>query len=368
MNIQDMWLQAQLQKQGGIPSNQINPALQAAAQRQAMPQLDGNPLNEGAVSAMHATREALSHRPKQHGMVGNLLDSAGKTLQNFAIARLRGSSRAPTAHFGHMMRTPDELEQENMASNMNVLKFLSAKAQAEQENAHRNAVLAEQRRYHDVMSSQRAQALAARNQAMANKESMVNDETLARHPLIKTSKERNMYATRLKEATEARGLILKSLENLNELEKLNEGNPIDPTGSLLPGANQLSNVMTRYSKKGRKQFGIRNRLNSDFSKLEILLERTLKGGVPDAQTIKRLHEEKVYPGMGQPIELNRQKLEEVLKEVDGKISDANFSLVTGRHRLEEEPVVEKEVSHQPSLSNISTEDLMAELQKLKSGE
>lgn len=382
-----MWLQAQLAKQGGVPGHSNNPALLAAMQQHAVPQSHADPLNSGALTAMHSVRQALSERPKSTGMMGGVLDSIGKTLQNVGIAKLRGSHRAPTAELGRMMQTPNEIEESNMAKNMQVLNFLSDQARVEQEaqyrraalqeqTQHRKASLAEQRRYHDIIGANAL--LKSAGKKGKNEEFNIPGLDLSQYSPIKTSKERNLYATTLRDAGEARELITRSLKNLNDLEKLSEkqGSFIDPTGSMIPGANHLQNRIYRLSKAGKKRFELSNLLNSDFSNLEIQMEKTLKGGVPDAQTIRRFHEEQVYPGLGQPAELNRKKLEGLLKTIDGKIAASKLSLAAGRHiplemfdehQEEEENAGGALQQGAPPPESISTEALEAELRALKGG-
>lgn len=371
MNIQDMWLQAQLQKQGGMPVPSNNPALLAAMQKHPAPHYDGDPLTEGAKAAMVAAREAISERPKS--MMGGVLDSVGRTLQNLSIARLRGSHRAPTALFGNMMQTPGEMEENQYKKNKDMIDFLSKQAIFQEQAAHRKAALEEQKRYHNIIASKQTKKLGGKRESEAS----IPGIDLSKFPKMKTAGERRLYSNSLNSAGEAKALILRSLKNIKKLEKESEGNPIDPTGSMIPGANSVYNKLSRASEKGNKQFELRNMLNSDFSQLEMLLERVLKGASPDAQLIKRLHDEGVYPGLGQPLNLNKQKLEENLKKVEARMKADNLSLDTGHHiprdmfENNEEEEVPEQLTHPAQqrnpLSNVSTEDLIAEYQKLKGG-
>lgn len=357
MNVQEMWLQAQMQKQGGMPGPS-NPALLAAAQHQTAPASHGNPLNAGALAAMHSTRQALSEKPKsQHGMMGGMLDSLGKTLQNVGIAKLRGSHRAPTAQLGGMMQTPDEMEEANYKKNADLLQFLSKQAEVQQQAEYRNAHLAEQRRYHDILAKGAAQKAASKTAKDAAQEISVPGLDLSQYPAMKTAKERNAYGSVL----QGSNMALRSLKNVkgtfDSLKEKTKNNIFAPMGSVVPGVNPAKDYLARLSsgENAKDEMLLRKRLESQFARLEPVLEKGLKGTAAGEQLLKRFHNLQVYFNSDQPMELIEDKLTEIIKETQETINVSKLSLATGRH-IDIIPGREEEAPPEPAAAQATPEN------------
>jgi hypothetical protein len=261
------------------------------------------------------------------------------------VSKLRSSYHPRLKEMGNLMMTVDEQEEVDRIRQMQLLQFLQKQEAAREMMSHRQAQLAEQRRYHDMrLAETRAKKRGRGGDDYERADNLGID--LSQYPRIKSAGERTKIAKKLDELHGSRELLLRAKSNLKKL-KDTSGGMVDPTGSQVPILNSIGDAISRRGDS--EYFDLRNNLNSDFSNFEIQYEKALKGGVPDAQTIKRLHAEKVYPGLGLPLHLNEQKVDTYLKEINRKIKAADLSLKTNHHinDVEEDEGVEEETTAAP---------------------
>ncbi len=160
MNPQTYTQMLALQQQNGSPMTSAPPQAQQAPAPAVPKYNSGNPLKEGATSAIDAIRKSI-------GGKGGILNSLAGFAQNLGIANLRSSRTMAGQSMGHSLRTTDEQEAIQAAKDAEMMKFLQANEKIKQHQAnqiamqnhrnaqmdHRNAQLQEQRRHHNMMEN-----------------------------------------------------------------------------------------------------------------------------------------------------------------------------------------------------------------------
>lgn len=157
MNPQTYTQMLALQQQKGAPiTSQGQAPMQQAAPR--VPRYDANnPLSEGSMAAVNAARNSLSGAtPRKKGLLHDLIGMA----RSANITGLRESNVAAARGLGNFFKTPEEEEERlraqeaaRTAENLKLMEFLQANEHMKQQHAHKQAMLEEQKRHHNMMAS-----------------------------------------------------------------------------------------------------------------------------------------------------------------------------------------------------------------------
>jgi|SRR5215813_11265657 len=323
MNIQDYWLQSVLQKQQQA-SPIVNPALVAAIQEHSHSNM-GNPLGEGAQIAKQSSGTELAHK---------VLKGIGRGISQMGLAGLRASPTESVRQFGAMIPTPAEKEQEEFQKQAFLMNALSKQQAHADEMRYKKSVLDEQRRYHDILGKKYAiKSAVEATEPTPPTSSVLPGVDLSQYPEIKSTKERNDYASTLKGSNMAFNALSNIKNDLDKLKDTTKGNIFSPMGSAIPGINKVKEVASRVilNKELQEEVMLRKRLESQFARLEPVLEKGLKGSAAGEQTLKRFHDLKVYFDSGQPINIIEDRLQELLHEIGETRDVAKLSLLSGRH-------------------------------------
>lgn len=233
------------------------------------------------------------------------------------------------------MQTPAEQEAARMQQNMGILKFLKEQELAQREHELKQQTLDETRRYHDILGGYYGALSHKAYGGAGASTSSVPGFDLSEYPEIKSVKERNDYSATLKGSN----MALKSLEDIkktfDKLKGITKENVFSPTGSVIPGINTAKDYTSRVFgdrfKTLNQEVTVRTRLESQFARLEPVLEKGLKGSAAGEQLLKRFHDLKVYFSSNQPMNIIEDRLSELLQEVQETRDLAKWSLKTGRH-------------------------------------
>lgn len=181
MNPQTYAQMLELQQQKGAPlTSQGQAPMQQQAPAGAQRYDSSNPLSEGSMAAVNAARQSMSGAaPKKKGFIDSML----RMVEMGAIAKLRGSRELAAQNLGNMIKTPDEADEAmraqeaaRAAENFKMMQFLQSNEHMRQQHSHKQSMLNEQRRHHDMQSRHqgahsdyyRAMSEKARREGMAD--------------------------------------------------------------------------------------------------------------------------------------------------------------------------------------------------------
>jgi hypothetical protein len=224
MNIEDYWLQTQMQNRQAPASP--NPAL-AAAMQQQMPQHGGaNPLSSGAESAIGAVKQSLQAEPKK-GFGSQLLDTIGRTISNVGVAGLRGSNIGVEQELGRLMEAPREREQRVFKENSDIMKHLYERALDEADYRLKQQDLQETQRHHN-MTERHYRASEARGakedrerEYVQNKTNQLQDKYPGAIPFeAMTKAEISRVSRELNDLNRNSQGYAKILKNVDELDRI----------------------------------------------------------------------------------------------------------------------------------------------------
>jgi|GEM_PF-5790209 hypothetical protein len=356
----------------------MNPALMEIAmakqqQQQNQPQQNISPIDSGAMAGMEATKRSLEMDEVQRKRaLGRAMSSFFTNLSKPGYGPgFSGALSAMNASFEPGLRTYQDEEERAMRLNAAALQRQDTLRREQEQASHLQQRQQEealyrqqreqemQRRYNESMAFKRRQLeemtpyqkahidiLKGKSEAKkSNIKDFVDTATgsldVSEYPIIETVNQKNMYAKDFKSWSE----VSRDLESINkdveELKEISQGNLFSPLGSVAGEApniakDYLARLGTAISpsspsvKRLNKESIVRNRLVSKISQIEPLLERSSKGGAPDAQLLKRFHELKVYLGSNQPINVVEDKLRELLRKSHENKETAHLSLKSGR--------------------------------------
>lgn len=300
-SVHDYWIQSlqnQAQPQGGAGIGV--PQMAAPAQ---VPSGGVSPLVSGARAAQEAVRNSKESEPS---FASNLLNTLGSALSNYSLGSLRTSPVPSARAVGNMMKTVDEREyerqQEEKANKLLQLKYLEKQMERQRKDerdaaldAYRNKSLSERARHNLVMESKKG--------AGGEKEKKLTPKLQTRLALVDAAKRQ-----------------LKSFsESFDEFEGLTKNNIFSPVGSV-PGVNAAKKLLSKRApglfKETAKENVVRSRLVSKATRLEPILEALESQKAPGEQMLKRFHNLEVYFGLEQPADVIRDKIEDVMNELE----------------------------------------------------
>jgi hypothetical protein len=326
-----------------------------------MPQSSGNPIQMGAMNGMESAKHSLGmdaherQRAMGHGML-KFFSQMGKTGHGPGLA---GALSAINSSF--LPGVEGFQAEENAVMNRNYT--LMKQQQEMQRHAEQMAIqrmnIEEQRRNHSASHALEREKLKYLKDKLAAKEGGLGgviktehgDIDLSQYPAIQTAAQKTLYAKKYDVFSNVTNDLNRIKETFNELSNATKDNVFAPLGSVVGSIpNTTKDLLARTAgdtelgKKLRKESMLRQGLESQFARLEPILERGLKGAAPDAQLLKRFHETKVYLRSSQPAYIIKDRLNELLKEAKSLQDSSRLSLLTGRQipRLQAEEDVAEE--------------------------
>jgi hypothetical protein len=163
------------------------------------------------------------------------------------------------------------------------------------------------------------------------------DIDLSQYPTMSSQATKTLYAKKYAGLSNVSKDLSKIKGSLNNLTKITKDNVISPLGSTLGSyPNMVKDYIgkmdsdTDFIKDIKKETLLRQSLESQFARLEPVLERMAKEGVPGEQLLTRFHELKVYLNSAQPAYIIRDRVNELSEDIDSQMQAAKLSLLTGR--------------------------------------
>lgn len=352
-------MQAMQQQQQAQQQNPQMPGAQPTPQQMhpVLPSLPPrNPIGEGAANGIEAARRSIQMNKAENSR------ALGRAMMHFFSGKnlpppgsgLAGALGSINSSFLPAMQQYDAERDRIAQENYTLMRHEEEMRRHAAKEAEDRARFEEMKRLHDAQiehygalnqhykshDDYRAQKLAEENSS-AESSTPVAGFDLAEYPEIKTTKERNDYAAVLRGSSLAFRALSNIKKDVNKLEKITGDNIFAPTGSIVPGINTVKDVAARvgnatfpdskFVKSLNEESVLRKRLESEFARLEPVLERGLKGSAAGEQLLKRFHNLGVYFNSGQPMNAIKDRLDELMKEVEETIKLAKWSLRTGRH-------------------------------------
>lgn len=298
-------------------------------QRQMLPPDNPNPIEQGANAGMMSAQRSMgmNEAEKRRAMGAAMMGFANSmsNVNNYNGSGLAGTLGAMNASFNPALKAYQDQE----------AIMLGRNREAQQDSLAREKFEEDKRYNREILNLKRS----AMNPSVSG--DSLESGYFSQFAPMKSAAERNRYAKTL------HGTIFtkKALDNINKdftkFEEITKDNALLPTASLLPGANKMKDAALRVGmslspdskniKALNEEVTLRKRLQSEFSRLEPILENALKGGVADAQLLRRFHELGVYMSSNQPMNIIRDRLDELMEEVSQTQDIAEASLKTGRH-------------------------------------
>jgi hypothetical protein len=223
-----------------LQQTQQNPQLGATQMPQQMQQDSPNagyeninPITQGSIAGINAARESLSTQKEPMGFGKQLGNALSQGLQNVGVGLLRGDSHPVLQQIGSAMQTPQERMKQQYEQNMQLVAQMEASKRAQQHWEHSQAVLAEQKRQHDMMAPQHEahtnyyNMMSEKAKKDMMKEEQIEQETEKlneEHPGAisykgRTAAERSAFTKELRERANKPSTEIKVL---NTLDKINE--------------------------------------------------------------------------------------------------------------------------------------------------
>jgi hypothetical protein len=315
-------------------------------QSQPMPQSSGNPIQMGAMSGMESAKHSLgmdSHerqRAMGHGML-KFFSQMGKTGHGPGLAGALGAINS-----SFLPGVEGFQAEENAVMNRNyTLMKQQQEMQRHAEDMNLKYMEAEDRRKHREMTRAISQE---RNNYLKGKAGGANVNNgviqtehgnidLSQYPAIQTAAQKTLYAKKYDNYS----VVTKDLDNIkrtfDELTSSTKDNIFAPVGSIFGGIpNSTKDILgrvagdTELGKKVRKENMLRQSLESQFARLEPVLEKSAKGGAPDARLLQRFHDLKVYMNSSQPAYILKDRINELMEDTKSLQGAAQLSLLTGR--------------------------------------
>lgn len=321
---------------------QSQQAEQPSQEMQSQGQQSYNPFDSGIRAAIESARVSLDMTEKQQdkalrrSMLGfaNAYSNEPKRkgfIGNFgAVAR----SLSP-AILAHDESEDLALKENNDLANQ-ILKYQAAEqarqSQEEERNWHRQHAenqLAEQRRYHDMMSDYK-------NRKLEHNEASIPYELADMGVLpIDNKKDFSAYIKDKKSL----GTILNEVNELDhdykEFRKDTAGNIFDPMSPGRYVKNAAKDISGRFFniQSLKEETAKRETLNSKLNKFVISSERALKGGgVMGPRLIELFKEQGIYPSLESDTpEVFESKLKMLKEEIENSYKAANLSLQYRAH-------------------------------------
>ncbi len=314
-------------------------AQQSNQQQEGQNQAPFNPFDSGIRNAIESARVSLDMTEKQQDKA---LRRSMLTFANNYAAEPR--QRGLRANFGSVAKalspaiiahddSEDMAFKENNALANQILAYQGAdqdRASREEEKQFRRnqaqEQLAEQRRYHNMMSDYQNKKLNMMNQQEIGTVSAFGDEYI---PIQSKSE----LAPHLK-AKSAMGSVLRGTEEIEKafakLRKKHKDNVFDPMSPVSGIVNPVKNHLGRFlnNKKLREESNDLAAFNSLLNEYVSASERDLKGGGSSGpQILQYFQDQKIYPSLTDD---NPELFETKLKAIKHKIEDgykaANLSL------------------------------------------
>lgn len=302
-----------------------------------------NPFDVGIQRAIESARQSLGMTEKQQDKaLRRSLMAFGDTMAQQPVQKgffnnFGAVARSLSPAIGAYDAAEDEsLKSNNMMANQ-ILAYRAAEQanQARQEEQawrreHAENQLAEQQRYHDMMSNRYRGGLGAN---MGTGAEVMGSEIGGEYLPIQDKREILAYSKDKK----ALGTVLQDVNELensyNKFRKDYEGNIIDPMSAISGIANPAKDILGRfgYMKELRQETADRKTLGSKLNKFVVTSERALKGGgVMGPTLIKMFKEQGIYPDLDHDTpEIFESKLKMLKEEIENSYKAANFSLNYG---------------------------------------
>lgn len=306
----------EMQPQGQQPYNPFDSGIRAAIES-ARVSLDMTEKQQDKAlrRSMLSFANAYGNEPKRKGFIGNF----GAVARSLSPAILAHDESEDLAF----------KENNNLANQILAYQAAEQQRQAQQEerNWHRQHAenqLAEQRRYHDMMSDYK-------NRKLEGAEVSIPYELADMGVLpIDNKKDFSAYIKDKKSL----GTILNEVNELDhdykEFRKDTAGNIIDPMSPGRYVKNAAKDITGRFFniKSLKEETAKRETLNSKLNKFVISSERALKGGgVMGPRLIELFKEQGIYPSLESDTpEVFESKLKMLKEEIENSYKAANLSL------------------------------------------
>lgn len=317
---------------------QPNQNMEQAPQQQA----PYNPFDSGISKAVASARESLGMTAKQqNNAFNNSLLTFGENIaqqpkqkgfwNNFGSIG-RALSPAISSYNNEENAALDEnykLANQILAYKAAEEKKLADTEQQAWERRHKEAILGEQRRAHDMINSSRMQR--------SNPMGSIDEITLGNESYIpiQSKSERLVYSKDKK----ASGEILHELSSIkNDYDKFKDLakddliHPMTPYG-LGTTANAAKDFFGYFSgkKELREETKRRKALEAKLGKFAVELERKIKGGVLSEGMVKRFENKGLLPALTDTPDVFEEKLNNLTKEMSDRYKASDASLRHGVH-------------------------------------
>jgi hypothetical protein len=329
----------------------MNPAIlnymqnQQAQQNTAPEGQSFNPFNSGIKAAIESARVSLDMTEKQQDKAlrrsmltfGNAY--ANEPRQKGFLANFGSVSRSLSPAIMAHDESEDMAFKENNDLANQILKYQAAEqerqAQDEErqwQRSHAENQLAEQQRYHDMMSEYK-------NKKLEQNETPLSSE-LSEMELFPIDNKKDFTAY-LKDK-KSLGTILNEVKDLEKdyttfrtAAAKNIFDPMAPSGKFTRPAKNLAGRFFN-NKSLKNETAERETLNSKLNKFVISSERALKGGgVMGPRLIELFKEQGIYPSLDTDTpEIFKSKLKMLKEEIENSYKAANLSL---QHRVHIDP-------------------------------
>ncbi len=312
-----------------------------------------NPFDSGIKNAIESARVSLDMTEKQQdkALRRSLLTFANnygnEPKQKGFLANFGSVSRALSPAIMAHDDAEDMAFKENNALANQILSYKAAEQERrarEEEKLFRRSQaqeqLAEQKRYHNMMSDYQRQKLNLQQPANLGNTSPFGEEFAP----IETKNEIAAYAKDKK----ALGSVLNEVKELehsyNKFRNDYKNNLFDPMSPIRGITNSAKDYAGRFldNKKLKTETADRKTLSSQLNKFVISSERALKGGgVMGPRLIELFKEQQIYPSLENDTpEEFESKLKLFKDEIENSYKAANLSLT---HRVRIDPYQLKEL-------------------------
>jgi hypothetical protein len=301
-----------------------------------------NPFDIGIRKAIESARESLGMTEKQQdkALRRSMLSLAGAINQEPKQRGFFNNVGVAARALAPAVTSYDQSEEAALAQN-NALanQILSYKAADETRQAQEEdrswrrqfseSQLAEQKRYHDMMSADRKAMSTTRNSGLGSFGSTSISNTdfspiTSKAEVTAYAKDQKSFGIALKEAVN----IEKKYEKLLEDYKDNLVSPAGPVGGIVNPAKDLFSIISS-NKNLRQERTDREDLESEIGEFKAGLERSLKGGVLGPKVLEYFDKAGIYPTITDTPETFQTKMERIREKISELYESADLSLKYG---------------------------------------